>query len=319
MFNLENIEKDWIENSYSLSEEEILDIFREDNATIPQYEESMEKWHKKIKVSPKNLTAEERLLRTIFGETEEQKHESERYQKLLEAKLEKYPEPKKQHLSKENQKRVVEGSMHLVFKNVRYYYNMFEFKISEEILYYLLLESLINVAKYMIHCGDLVFNLYVQRSFENSITKYISRIKKVSFNEAKNVICYYEYYKSLNMEPFWLSKDEIEKKYDLSYKKTEGSVSPFELKFLLRNETLNDDLMEKINTEDFFKDYRHVLDELSEEEKIVMQLSYDKYGYVGLTYGEIADYLGIERKEVANIKKRALKHVRKNTLLNKYR
>lgn len=47
MFNLENIEKDWIENSYSLSEEEILDIFREDNATIPQYEESMEEWHKK--------------------------------------------------------------------------------------------------------------------------------------------------------------------------------------------------------------------------------------------------------------------------------
>lgn len=318
MFNLENIEKDWIENSYSLSEEEILDIFREDNATIPQYIESMEEWHKKTKVSPKNITAEERLLRAIFGETEEQKHESERYQKLLEAKLEKYPEPKKQHLSKENQKRVVDGSMHLVFKYVRYYYNMFEFKISEEILYYLLLESLINVAKYMIHCGNLVFNLYVQKSFENSITKYISRIEKVSFDEANDVIRYYEY-KSLNLESFWLGKDEIEKKYNLSYKKPEDPVSPFELKFLLRNETLNNDLMEEINTEDFFKDYRHVLEGLSEEEKIVMQLSYDKYGYIGLTYGEIADYLGIEKKKVANIKKRALKHVRKSTLLNKYR
>lgn len=77
--------------------------------------------------------------------------------------------------------------------------------------------------------------------------------------------------------------------------------------------------MKKINTDDFFKDYRHVLDELSEEEKIVMQLSYDEYGYLGLTYGEIAYYLGIEKKKVANIKKRALKHIRKNTLLNKYR
>lgn len=315
MFNLENIEKDWIENSRSLSEEEILGIFKEDNATIPQYEKSMEEWHKKIKVSPRNLTAEERLLRKILGETEEEKRESEKYQKLLEERLAKYPKPEKQHLSKENQKRVVEGSMNLVFDNVRYYYNIFEFKISEEILYYLLLESLINVARYMIHCGDPVFNLYVQKSFKNSIAKYISRIEKVSFDKAKDIISYYET-KSLNIENFCFD-DMGEERYNLSDKESEDPVSPFELNFLLRDKTLNEDLMEKLNTEEFFKDYRHALDELSEEEKIVMQLSYDIYGYMGLTYGEIADYLGIEKKKVASIKKKALNHIRKNELLNK--
>lgn len=116
-----------------------------------------------------------------------------------------------------------------------------------------------------------------------------------------------------------LNKDEVLNLHNLQRESFENPVSPFELNFLLRNETSKVNIMERINTDDFFKDYHHILEKLSEDERIVMQLSYDIYVYYGLTYKEIADFLGIERNKVASIKKRALKHVRNNSLLNKYR
>ncbi len=317
LFDLDIIEKDWKKNSRALSEKEIIDIFKEDHATIPQYEESMKDWHKKLELVLETISAEERLLKKILGDR------SEISEQVI---LAKYPEPQKQHLSKENQKRVVDGSMHLVFQYVRYYYNLFHSRIKQEILYYLLLETLINVAKYMVHCGDTIFTLYVIQSFENAITKYISNIEKVSFKEAKTIVVCYE---CLSFDEKFLGTPvigenkvrtkEILEKHSLSYEKQEYPVNPFELKFLMKNEISKDELMERINTNVFFEDYNCVLESLNEDEKIVMQLSYDNYGYLGLTYEEIANFLGIEKNKVASIKKRALRNVRKNTVLNQYR
>ena len=50
-----------------------------------------------------------------------------------------------------------------------------------------------------------------------------------------------------------------------------------------------------------------------------MQLSFDKEGNLGLTNNEISTYLGIEPNEIASIRRKAIKTLRKNKTLNRYR
>lgn len=66
------------------------------------------------------------------------------------------------------------------------------------------------------------------------------------------------------------------------------------------------------------QDYKAALENLDGDAKIVMQLSYDNNGYWGLTTVEIADYLGIDQRKVYNIKRRAIKVLRKDINLNRY-
>ena len=72
------------------------------------------------------------------------------------------------------------------------------------------------------------------------------------------------------------------------------------------------------SSDEFMNDYQESLSELDNEEEAVMRLSYDKDGYPGLTYQEISDFLGIEQKSIGNIKKRALRKVRKDNRFSKY-
>ena len=110
------------------------------------------------------MPAEERLLLAIFGEDKEIiKREEE-----LRAK---YECPTKKRLSNELQKKVVEGSLDIVFEETRYWYKFFKEKIEIERLYYICLEALINSTKYMIHCEKPVFKLYVLKSIKRNVIK----------------------------------------------------------------------------------------------------------------------------------------------------
>ena len=44
MFDLDIIEEDWKNNSFSLSENEIIEIFRSEGATLRKYNEEIEEW-----------------------------------------------------------------------------------------------------------------------------------------------------------------------------------------------------------------------------------------------------------------------------------
>lgn len=64
MFDLDAIEKDWLNNSFKLSEEEIIEIYRSENITLNKYYLELEEYRKNTKVG---MTAGERLLLEFFG------------------------------------------------------------------------------------------------------------------------------------------------------------------------------------------------------------------------------------------------------------
>lgn len=295
MFNLDEIEQDYLKNSFRLSEGEIIQIYQEEGATLSVYEEELEDYCKKINNMYKySGTAEERLLHRIF--------EPERM-RLLEEQIQKIPTPKKRHLSKESQKKVIEGSLYIVFDSTREWYNFFEGKISMEKLYYICLESLFNSVKYMTHCEDPVFELYVLKSIERSMIKYVSNKLHISYRRA------YEIIKNINDE---------ERHIPFYYEIKEEPEKPSKIFYSLRNEHFNIDYIKDISSEEFLVDYIKALEMLDEDERIVMQLSYDIYGCRGLTIKEIANYLGIKNSKVSSVKRRAIKKLSANEKLNSY-
>lgn len=92
MFDLDTIENDWKEHSFSLSEEEIIEIFRNEGATWSNYKEEIDEYRKNTCI----MTPEERILATIFEDNELFKKEEE-LKKI-------YSFPKKKHLSSNAQK-----------------------------------------------------------------------------------------------------------------------------------------------------------------------------------------------------------------------
>lgn len=46
MFDLDMIETDWLNNSFRLSEEEIIEIYRSENITLSKYYEQIEEYKK---------------------------------------------------------------------------------------------------------------------------------------------------------------------------------------------------------------------------------------------------------------------------------
>ena len=91
MFDLDIIEKDWKENSYSLSEEEIIEIYRSENVTLSKYNEQIKEYFEKTRIS-----GEERILAAIFGDDKEIIERENDLRK-------KYKFPTKKYLSKDSQ------------------------------------------------------------------------------------------------------------------------------------------------------------------------------------------------------------------------
>lgn len=67
MFDLDAIEEDWKNNSFILSEEDIIEIYRFEDVTLNKYNEEIAEYRRKTHVKTE-LTAEDRLLAAIFGD-----------------------------------------------------------------------------------------------------------------------------------------------------------------------------------------------------------------------------------------------------------
>ena len=303
MFDLNAIEKDWLNNSFKLSEEEIIEIYRSENITLNKYDLELEEYRKNTKVG---MTAEERLLLEFFGE----------YPKIMEDNnnsKEKYEYPTRKYLSKDLQKKVIEGSLYIVFDSTREWYKFFNSKLSMERIYYVCLEALINSTKYMLHCEKPVFELYVIKSIERNMIKHVAKWAHITYRKAYEIIKNYVIDSDYILECY---KEELGLLFNFDNK--EEVEKPSKIYYQLKDESYDVNYIKNISSQEFMKDYINSLNRLDNIEKIVMQLTFDKDGNRGLTNNEIADYLGIEAKNVSNIRKRAIKTLRKDLKLNTY-
>lgn len=286
MFDLDIIENDWKNNSFKLSEEEIIKIYQSEGITQRNYNQQIDEWIKKTHLP---VSAEEQLLATIFNDNT--------YEIQKQELLKKYPYPEKKRLSLEKQQTIIEGCMDYVFDETRYWYNYFEEKISMEKLYYICLEALINCVKYTQHCEKKVFNKLIITSIERNIVKNIAKWEHLSYKDV---------YKVLFKNRVLLPKNTELK---LDYDNKEGLYKPSVIYEMIKNipdTNVNDNLLE----DDFKIKYNNILNNLSYIEKMTMKLSYDENGYPGLTYQEIANYLETDIKNIKNAKRRALRKIK---------
>lgn len=307
MFDLDLIEQDWKNNSFSLSEEEIIEIYRSEGATWSKYEEDYREYKKKINSCIPDLSPEERLFRSIFGE--DLKEQEQRNKLIAET-----PKPQKKHLSKENQKKVVEGCLWIVFEKTREWYNFFEEKISIEKIYYICLEALMNSVKYLVHVEKPIFRFYVSKSIERNMIKYVARYMHITYRELYEEIYYIRKYE------FFDDLEELIKKLEIlfDYERKEAPEKPSKIFYRLKDEYFDFDYIKNISSSEFIRDYEIALENLDDVAKMVMQLSFDKDGNRGLTNNEIADYLGMDSKQISNIRKRAINKLKKDVKLNSY-
>lgn len=302
MFDLDIIEEDWQNNSFSLSENEIIEIFRSEGATLRKYNEKIEEWRKNTHV---NIAAYDRLWALMF-------HDDSIFKKEEELRK-KHPYPTKKYLSEESRKKVIEGCMNIVFDATRNWYDFFDRKISQERLYYICLEALINCTKYVLHCEDPVFSLYVYKSIERNAIKNVANWEHLSYRE----VYAYVVYKKDSDEKYYFLEDEI-KQLHFEYGSNEVPMKPSTIAYMKRKEQYEVDYTKSLLEEEFKSDYQKAIASLDEIEKGILSLSYDVNGYPGLTCDEIARYYGIEKKNITNIKIKALRKLRKNVRFNKY-
>lgn len=300
MFDLDMIEMDWMNNSFKLSEEEIIEIYRLENVTLSDYYNQIDGHKKNAGV---RISAEERILRSIFGGSKE----------IIEIENELKDKHKfsiKKHLSENSQKKVVEGSLHIVFSSTRQWYKIFGEQISMEIIYYLCLEALMNSVKYMIHCEKPVFELYVLKSITRNIIKYISKLEHITYKDAYKIVNIY-------VDSYYLKHSD--KKLELlGLECNEKIEKPAKIYYLLKNESYDADYIRNVSSIEFMKDYYYSLDSLDETSKMVMQMSFDTEGNKGLTNIEIAERLRISPKSVSDVRKKAIKTLQKDMKLRTY-
>lgn len=301
MFDLDLIEQDWKNNSFRLSEEEIIEIYRSEGITLKEYENQINQYREKIHGCSKNLTAEERLIRSIFYHEEELKEIEE-----IQNKIKEVPQPEKRHLSEESQNKVVEGCLYMVFDNTHDWYKFFKGKISLEIIYYICLDSLMNCVKYMLHSEKPVFRLYVGKSIEQNIIKYISKRTHISYREA------YKKINNIHYGPFFDENKPLSDFYEdlnnLAEIKEEPE-KPSKIFYQLKDEQYDIDYTENISCMEFMKDYQQVLDSLDDISREVMELSFTSDGDRGFTSKEIGDFLGISSSKVLKIKRKSLQKI----------
>ena len=311
MFDLDKIEEDWKICCHKLSEEEIIEIYKSEGVTKSMYNDGLDEYYHKTHIHY-GMTPEEKLLKSIFGEDKEflekiKKEEdeaSEKYEYLT----------VKKHLSNESQKKVVEGCLDIVFDETRYWYDLFDKKISEEKLYYVCSEGLINAVKYCLHCEKPVFKQYVLKCIETNIIKNVSKWEHISYKDAKKNIS--------NIASKKLKLEEENDKYidifNYDYEKEEVE-KPSKIYYRLRNENYDENYIRNISSEEFMKDYyNNILSKLDNIEKMIMMMSFDTNGYKGLPQDIIGDYLGMNAKKVSNIKSRAIKKLKNDITLKKY-
>lgn len=182
-----------------------------------------------------------------------------------------------------------------------------------ERIYYVCLEALMNSTKYILHCEKPVFTLYVLKSIRRNIIKYVARWEHITYRKAYEIINNYFSDRDYILE-------DCDKELDLllDYDIKEELEKPSKIFYQLKNDSYDVDYIKNISSNEFMKDYISSLDNLDDVARMVMQMSFDIEGNRGLTNAEIADYLGIESKKVSNIRRKAIKTLRKDIKLNTY-
>lgn len=301
MFDLDLIEQDYLKNYSRLSEKEIIKIYQSEGATLSANKSELDDYRRKI--NKYYLTPEERLFISVFGLNKEIEKKNEQYQKLVES----IPKPQEKHLSKESQRKVVEGCLYLVFDSTREWYQFFKGKLSMEKIYYICLESLINSVKYAVHNEKPFFKFYILKSIERGIINYISRKEHIDYRDAYKIIHYHKQH----------ANEDI--KLSLSYEDKEEVEKPSKIFYRLRKDYYDIDYLKDISSNQFLNDYNLALEDiLNQDERWVMILSYDDDGYRRLTINEIADCMGIDSMDVIKYKKSAIKKLRKDERIINY-
>ena len=293
MFDIDKLEEEWKKLYKALSEEEIYDIYKSDGATYDNLDDRIKDYNNYVNAK---ITPEERLLYSIFGTNEEIKKKLDEEQQRRENT--KYPE--ENHLSLDKQKIVVEGCMDVVFEVTRKWYESFNGSIDIEDIYYTAIYSLISAVRRCVHNGKMTFKRYVHSYIYTSISRMVA--------------------KKLGIKPSELEKDMYFNKVD-KYNKNDIEVptKPGTVNYMLANTPYYENFNEGVSNDEFIKDYNDVINKLPFYEKEVFRLSYDNEGYPGLTYSEISEYLGISNNDVRNAKRRVIRKLRNNDIINSYK
>ena len=301
MFDFDEIESSFKDNYFSLSEEEIMEIYRLEGVTLNNYYKELDEYRKNIHL---NISAEERLLRSIYGRDD--------LQKEVEELKEKYEYPTKKRLSLESQKKVVEGCLDLVFDSTKYWYDYLKKEISQERLFYVCLDALINSVKYSLHYEKPVFKSYIIANIDRNIIKYVAKLEHLTYREVYKAIYNIEEYDYKTFEH--IPNKELKFKYD----DKEIVEKPSKIYYRLKNESYDFEDIKNISSDEFYPIYKEALEELDDTAKDVMKLSYDINGNNILTYAEIGECLCIDKKKVVNAKRRAIRKLRKNEKIKQF-
>ena len=307
MFDIDRIEKDWQVNSFYLSDTIIMEIFKSEGVTTAEYEKEVANFKNNLPPSP---TCEDRLIAIMFHDEEALKKIDDYDNFVKELYETKYP--KRKYLTESSQKIIIEGCMDVVFSETRYWYKFFNEKISIEKLYYVCLYSLFETVKYCVHHSTKpCFRAYVKKSIAKSITKNIARWEHITYRHA-----YYLINHLGNIESYYNPDYETELKLDYEH---EEPYSPSFIYEHIKNDSYDVDYISKISSNEFIAAYQKALEELTPDEKKVMELLYDLNGYNDLTVKQVGEFLIVEAELIEKLKKSAIKKLGKNNTLNSFR
>ena len=318
MFDLDAIEKDWLDNSFCLTDEEIRKIYIAEGVSKKAYANSIDEWEKNKPKFKEKVDSDIVLLWRVFDETEKLERYYKKVGKHQRLSKEYYDKsyPKRPYLSHESQIKVVEGSMDIVFKTVRDWSTYYE-KFPIEDLYYAALEGLFAATKYCLHYDTKnSFRAYAKSYIYIQLIKCIARKEHISY---RNAYCIYSSGFEGNSEHAKENRAKYTvQEFSFDYDKEEP-YKPSSIHYMRKDIPYDIDYTKELSSEEFMKDYFEALDDLSEDEAKIMRLSYDINGNPGLTYSEISDFYGYEKSKVNTLKRSARKKLRLDERISKYR
>lgn len=312
MFDLDAIEKDWKENSFCLSDKDILEIYKAEGITTTAFKEEIDSIKDRF---PHNPTAEERLIASIFGDSkrEEIEKQDKEIQDQIDACL-----SDRRRLSEDAQKKIIEGCMDVVFDSTRFWYDFFDAKVPIEKLYYVCLEALISSVKYCVHFSTKsCFKSYVHESIRKNIIKHMAKWEHISYRNAFYIIDKIQSDKYGIPQREELYRSEFKPYFEYDYDRMQVE-KPSRMYERLKNFGEEVNFVGITSSSLFMSDYEEALADLPKRQEYIMRLSFDSNGYRHLSTKEIGDKLGVDRSKVEKTKAKALLKMRNNERLQRY-
>lgn len=305
-FDLDIIEEDWKTNCTCLSDKEILEIYKQEDVTTGVYYKELNE----LRESLPNVSGDDRILAAIFNRQEEleriRKMDQENWEKI-EAKMR-----DRRYLSADSQKRVVEGTMDVVFHATRSWHKAFEGHVPMEEIYYVCVRALLNATKYCLHYSTKkCFRAYVRESIRRAITKFMAQREHISYRNAYYII--YELYTIYGFNP------EYNDFFEYEYYNAMQVESPSAIYERIRHLTYEEDYVGIIDSSLFMQEYSSELARMKPGWERVMRLLYDAEGHRIRTIKEVSEILGKPPETIEKVKRKAIGILRENKKLNMFR